>query len=521
MLKVGYFSMLSKIPLLSFVIWFPIFMGVIILSLFYKDIKISLIRNLSIFTSLISLYVCYLLFVNFNSDSWEMQFVENRSWIPEFGISYNLGIDGISLPLILLNCFITFIVIISSYRNIKKYIAQYFSYFLIMQGLICGVFASLDSILFYIFFEAMLIPMFLIIGIWGGNDRVYATIKFFIYTFFGSIFLLISLIYLHYVVFLDNGELTFSISRFHSAYLSIEQQKWLFWAFFIAFAIKVPMWPVHTWLPDAHVQAPTGGSVVLAAITLKVGGYGMIRFLLPIVPDGCIFFSNIVIILSIIAISYIGIITIVQKDMKKLVAYSSVSHMGFVTLGLFILFSFNSDSRYLRDAIMGIEGSMMQMISHGFVSGALFICVGVLYERMHTKLISSYGGVANKMPIFAVFFMIFSMANAGLPGTSGFVGEFLVILAVFKVHFLYAFFAGLTLIFGATYTLWMYKRVMFGPIKDNNIAILSDVDFFEKLSLILLVFFVLLLGVWPAPLLKEMHVSIEHLVYQVMQSKVF
>ena len=513
--------MFLEIPLLSFIIWLPIVVGSCVLLLKETHKGVYFAKNISLIVSIFSLYLCYLLYSDFDTKLWEMQFVENEPWISELGIFYNLGVDGISLPLIILTCFMTLIVIVYSYKIIKSSIIQYFSYFLIMQGMICGVFAALDAILFYVFFEAMLIPMFLIIGIWGGINRIYATIKFFLYTFFGSIFLLVSLIYLHYVLYFNNGELTFSILKFQSAYLSINQQKWLFWGMLLAFAIKVPMWPVHTWLPDAHVEAPTGGSVILAAITLKVGGYGMLRFLLPIVPDGCIIFSNVIIILSFIAIVYIGLVAIVQLDMKKLVAYSSISHMGFVTLGCFLLFTFNFEPKYIRSAVMGLEGSMIQMISHGFISGAMFICVGILYERLHTKLISKYGGVVHSMPIFAVFFMIFSMANSGLPGTSGFVGELLVILAVFKVHYTYALLAGLTLILGATYTLWMYKRVVFGKIVNKDIVNFQDIDMNEKLSLAFLAILVILFGIWPSPFLDLIHSSIEHLVYQVMQSKVF
>lgn len=512
--------MILEIPLLSFIIWLPMVVGFVILFFKENDTGVYLSKVISIITSVFSLYLCYLLYDGFNSNSWEMQFVENNNWIQSLGISYNIGIDGISLPLIILNCFMTFIVIIYSYKIIKNSTIQYFSYFLIMQGMVCGVFSALDSILFYIFFESMLIPMFLIIGIWGGVNRIYATIKFFLYTFFGSVFFLISLIYLHYVIYFGNGEITFSILKFQSTYLSITQQKWLFWAMLVSFAIKVPMWPVHTWLPDAHVEAPTGGSVILAAITLKVGGYGIIRFLLPIVPDGCVVFSNIIICLSFIAIIYIGLVAIIQLDMKKLVAYSSISHMGFVTLGCFLIFTFNFESKYLRSSIIGLEGAMIQMISHGFISGAMFICVGILYERLHTKLISKYGGVVHTMPIFAVFFMIFSMANSGLPGTSGFIGELLVILSAFKANYLYALLGGTTLVLGATYTLWMYKRVVFGDIINKEIKEFEDINSNEKISLFLLAILVILIGIWPSPLLDLMHATIEHLANQI-QSKIF
>ncbi|QQG46688.1 MAG: NADH-quinone oxidoreductase subunit M [Candidatus Azosocius agrarius] len=507
--------------MLSLLIWLPLFGGGAILATSVKT-SYRIVQIISISIAIFSLLICVFLIKNFQLSLWEMQYIEYYEWLPSIGIYYSLGIDGFSLPLIVLTCFISLIVFISGHNIVKCYIHYYYASFLIMQGLIIGMFCALDSILFYIFFEAMLIPMFIIIGIWGGVDRAYATLKFFLYTFLGSVFLLISIIYLHFVALEEDfaGNLTFAISTFHSLPLTIVEQKYIFWAFLFAFAIKIPMFPVHTWLPDAHVEAPTGGSVVLAAITLKVGGYGFIRFLLPIVPDICVQYDWIVILLSLIAILYISLIALVQNDLKKLIAYSSISHMGFVTLGLFLIFSIISKTENHLDAIISIEGSMMQMISHGFISGALFLCVGVLYERMHTRLINNYGGVVNTMPVFASFFMLFAMANSGLPGTSGFVGEFLVILSAFKVNIWYSLFAGSTLLFGAAYTLWMYKKVIFGTIKNDAVALLYDLRINEKIIFLLLSFCILFFGIYPKPLLDIMHSSAEHLIIQVMQSKI-
>ncbi|MCG8325466.1 MAG: NADH-quinone oxidoreductase subunit M, partial [Thiotrichales bacterium] len=424
------------------------------------------------------------------------------------------GIDGISLLLILLNTFITLLVVIASWDMVDSRVSQFMAAFLILEGLMNGVFVALDAILFYVFWEALLIPMFLIIGIWGGPRRIYATIKFFLYTFLGSVFMLVAFLYLY----IRSG--TFYIPDLHAFPLSLAEQKLIFFAFLLAFAVKVTMWPVHSWLPDAHVEAPTAGSVVLAAVMLKLGGYGLLRFSLPIAPDASAVLAEFMILLSLIAIVYIGFVALVQMDMKKLIAYSSISHMGFVTLGLFVAFLIMDNNGSGGAITMGIEGGMMQMISHGFISGALFLCVGVMYDRMHSRQISDYGGVANTMPVFAALMMLFALANSGLPGTSGFVGEFLVIISSFQASPWIAFFSALTLIVGAAYTLWMYKRVIFGPVANEEVAELKDVNNREWFVLGVLAVTVLLFGIWPAPVFEVMHASIEYLQVQMFTSKV-
>ncbi len=489
--------MLSELPLLSLVIWFPILGGIAV----------------ALTVSILSFLFSIPLFSHFDATTAAMQFQEFVPWIPAFSVNYHLGVDGFSMPLILLTAFMTVVVVIAGWEVIQYRIAQYLAAFLIMEGLMIGVFAALDALLFYVFFEAMLIPMFLIIGIWGGPRRVYATIKFFLYTFLGSVFMLIALIYMY------NQANSFEILDFHKLPLSMTEQVLIFFAFLLGFAVKVPMWPVHTWLPDAHVEAPTGGSVILAAITLKIGGYGFLRFALPITPDAAAMLDWLVITMSLVAVVYIGLVALIQQDMKKLIAYSSIAHMGFVTLGFFIVFGIERSTGSLSGAAMGIEGGMVQMVSHGFISGALFLCVGVLYDRMHSRQIKDYGGVANTMPIFAAFMVLFGMANSGLPGTSGFVGEFMVILSSFKASFWIAFLASFTLILGAAYTLWLIKRVIFGEIGNAHVAALQDVNTREIIMLSLLAAAVLLVGVWPDPLTAVMHASVDNLLQHITASK--
>jgi NADH-quinone oxidoreductase subunit M len=503
--------MLSELPLLSLVIWFPILGGIAVL--FVGDENPGRVKALSLTVAILSFLISVPLYSFFDITTAAMQFQEFIPWIPAFSVNYHLGVDGFSMPLILLTAFMTVLVVIAGWEVIQYRIAQYMAAFLIMEGLMIGVFAALDAILFYVFFEAMLIPMFLIIGIWGGPRRVYATIKFFLYTFLGSVFMLIALIYMY------SQASSFEILDFHKLPLDLTEQVLIFFAFLLGFAVKVPMWPVHTWLPDAHVEAPTGGSVILAAITLKIGGYGFLRFALPITPDASAMLDWLIITMSLVAVVYIGLVALIQQDMKKLIAYSSIAHMGFVTLGFFILFDIQRHTGSLSGAVMGIEGGMVQMVSHGFIAGALFLCVGVLYDRVHSRQIKDYGGVANTMPIFAAFMVLFGMANAGLPGTSGFVGEFMVILSSFKASFWIAFLASATLILGAAYTLWLIKRVIFGEIGNRHVAELKDVNTREIIMLSLLAAAVLLLGVWPDPLTSVMHASVDNLVQHVVTSK--
>ena len=503
--------MLTELPLLSLVIWAPIIGGLVVLAV--GDHEPWGARTVALLVALLTFALSIPLYTGFDTQTANMQFVELAPWIPTFNINYHLGIDGIALPLILLTTFTTVLVVIAGWEVIQYKTAQYMASFLIMEGLMNGVFASLDAMLFYVFWEGMLVPMFLIIGVWGGPRRVYATIKFFLYTFLGSVFMLVALIYLYFQA--DS----FSIRDFQDLPLGLKQQVLIFIAFLLAFSVKVPMWPVHTWLPDAHVEAPTGGSVVLAAIMLKVGAYGFLRFSLPITPDASHELDWLMIALSLIAVVYIGFVALVQEDMKKLIAYSSVAHMGFVTLGLFIAFGIFENANGMKGAALGMEGSMVQMVSHGFISGAMFLCVGVLYDRMHSRQIKDYGGVVNTMPVFAAFMVLFALANAGLPGTSGFVGEFMVILASFQANVWYAFLAATTLILGAAYTLWMVKRVVFGPVANDKVAALKDISRREFIVLGALAVPVVLFGVWPAPLVDVMHATVANLLQHISVSK--
>jgi len=503
---------MTDLSLLSLLIWLPIFGGIWVLAV--GDNQGSTVRPIALVVSLLTFLLSLSLYFYFDTTTAAMQFTEKMSWIPAFGIEYHLGVDGISMPLIILTTFTTVLVVLAAWEVIQYKPAQYLAAFLIMEGLMVGVFSALDAILFYVLWEAMLIPMFLLIGIWGGPRRVYATIKFFLYTFLGSVFMLVSLLYLY------SQADSFAILDYHKLAIPMTAQIFIFLAFLIAFAVKVPMWPVHTWLPDAHVEAPTGGSVILAAIMLKMGGYGFLRFSLPITPDASRELDWLIIGLSLIAIIYISFVALVQQDMKKLIAYSSISHMGFATLGFFISFMIYKNTGSMDGGVMAIEGGIVQMISHGFISGALFLCVGVLYDRLHSREIGDYGGVANTMPRFAMFAVLFAMANSGLPATSGFVGEFLVILASFKANFWIAFGAATIMILGAAYTLWMIKRVIYGAVGNDKVASLTDINGRETLILTTLAIVVLLFGIWPAPLLDVMQATVQNLVEHILVSKI-
>ena len=498
--------------LLSWLTWLPVTGGLVLLIL--GDSRAGVARWLALLVTLITLLLCVPLWQGFDHSTAAFQYLERTTWIPQLHAQYYLGVDGISLPLIVLTAFMTVPVVIAGWSVIEKRATQYYAAFLILEGLMIGVFCAMDALLFYFFWEAMLIPMFLIIGIWGGPRRVYATLKFFLYTFLGSVLMLVALIYLY----LQAGDYT--ISAFQSLPLALIDQRWIFLAFLVAFAVKVPMWPVHTWLPDAHVEAPTGGSVILAAIMLKMGGYGLLRFSLPITPDASRELNWLIIGLSLVAIVYIGFVALMQTDMKKLIAYSSVAHMGFVTLGAFLAFDIQGATGTLSGAVNGLDGAMVQMVSHGLISGALFLCIGVMYDRLHSREISAYGGVINSMPKFGAFMVLFALANCGLPGTSGFVGEFLVILAAYKANFWYALLAATTLILGAAYTLWLVKRVIFGPIGNDNVAAMPDLNGREFTVLAVLAVAVLLVGLWPAPLVQTMEASIQHLLQQLSTSKI-
>jgi len=487
--------------LLSLAIWLPIACGLLLLAL-GRDEQAGAVRWLALVAAVLSFVVTLPLITGFDTSTAAMQFVEKQVWIERFNVMYHLGVDGISMWFVPLTAFITVIVVIAAWQVIESRVNQYMGAFLVLSGLMVGVFSALDGLLFYVFFEATLIPMYIIIGVWGGPKRVYAAFKFFLYTLAGSLLMLVALLYLYY----KSGG-SFDIQTWHKLPLPLNAQTLLFFAFLAAFSVKVPMWPVHTWLPDAHVEAPTGGSVVLAAIMLKLGAYGFLRFSLPIAPDAAHHWSWLIIAMSLIAVVYIGLVALVQQDMKKLVAYSSIAHMGFVTLGFFI---FNE---------LGVSGGLVQMISHGFVSGAMFLCIGVLYDRVHSREIAAYGGVVNTMPKFAALALFFAMANCGLPATGGFVGEWMVILGTVKYSFWLGAIAATALVFGAAYTLWMYKRVYFGAVTNDHVRELSDINAREFLMLALLAVATLWMGVYPKPFTDVMHVSVTELLQHVAQSK--
>lgn len=501
--------MFEQLPLLTILTWMPLLGGVAVLFT-GGDKNAHIARVIAVTVTIANLLLCIPLCLDFDPSRYDMQFMEDHLWITAYQIHYALGVDGISLLMVVLTSFTGLLVVIAGCSFIKKRVSQYMSAFLIIQGMIIGVFCALDAVLFYVFWEGMLIPMYLSIGMWGSSNRSYASIKFFLFTFLGSILMLVALVYLY------NKTGSFMIQNFYGLPLTQSEQNWLFLAFLLAFAVKVPMWPLHTWLPDAHTEAPAGGSVVLAALMLKLGIYGFFRFSMPIAPLACQQLSWLMIVLSLIAIVYIGLIAIVQTDMKKLIAYSSIAHMGFATLGCFMVYHIASETRSLQDAYMSLEGAVVQMIAHAFGSGAMFLGVGMLADRManHSRRIKDYGGVANTMPLFAAFFMLFAMSNVGLPGTAGFVGEFMIIMSALQAHFMVALFAALTLILSASYTLWMYKRVFFGPVANEHVAAFPDMTVMEKFNYILLAAGVFYIGLYPEPIINILRVTIGHLLLQ-------
>lgn len=499
-------------PFLSTLIWLPVLAACAVLAT-GNDSRAQLARWITLVVSIISIALCIPLWLHFDLSSWHFQYQEFTPWISAYGINYALGVDGISLPMVTLSCITTLVVVLSSWYSIRRAVAQYLATFLLVQGCMVGVFCATDSILFYVFWEAMLIPVYLNIGIWGGERRFYASVKFFIFTFAGSAIMLVAILYLQ-----DQAS-SFMIRDFYQLHLTREVQNWIFLAFFLAFAVKIPIWPFHTWLPDAHTEAPAGGSVVLAALMLKMGIYGFLRFNLPITPDVSYAMVWLMIILALIAIIYIGLIAIGQRDMKRLIAYSSIAHMGFALLGTFMIYLIVRNTGSFEDARFSLQGAMMQMVSHAFSTGALFIGIGILYDRIRSRMIDDFGGIANKLKLFTALMMLFALSNVGLPFTAGFVGEMMIILSALKANFWIALLAATTLIIAPVYTLWMFKRVFFGPVKNDAVESIAPLHFSETLALLMLGALVLILGVYPLPVLNVFHASVGHLLHDALVTK--